>query len=302
MARPLVISSVIVASIATWASFAVVPAWAQFNPFEAIFGSPPRPPSAVPGSRQQPPQGYPQYPERQYPPRQYPADQQYPDRQYPEHQYPGHAGIPRQGPGGGVQSQPLPPPAGGSAAIDQRGPPAPGMPGQRPRGTPLPANTAPQPGDEVIAEPPSQKIANKSALFSGLDKITGRIINFDVAIGETVQFGALQVTPRICYTRPPTETPNTDAFVEVDEVTLQGEVKRIFTGWVFAASPGLHAVEHPIYDVWLTDCKSPVVAAAAPIEPPAEAQPPPRPSAPASQRRPAQQPQQGAAQSTIPRR
>jgi len=54
----------------------------------------------------------------------------------------------------------------------------------------------------------------------------------------------------------------------VDEVTLQGEVKRIFTGWVFATSPGLHAVEHPIYDVWLTDCKNPVVAAAAPPEAP----------------------------------
>ena len=93
----------------------------------------------------------------------------------------------------------------------------------------------------MVAEPPAQKIVNKGALFSGLDKITGRIINFDVSIGETVQFGALQVTPRACYTRPPTETPNTDAFVEVDEVTLQGEVKRIFTGWMFAASPGLHA-------------------------------------------------------------
>ena len=77
--------------------------------------------------------------------------------------------------------------------------------------------------------------------------------------------------PRICYTRPPTETSNTDAFIEVDEVTLQGEVKRIFTGWVFAASPGLHAVEHPIYDVWLTDCKNPVVAVTAP---PPEAAPP----------------------------
>jgi hypothetical protein len=92
-------------------------------------------------------------------------------------------------------------------------------------------------------------------VFSGLDKITGRIISFDVAINETVQFGALQVTPRVCYSRPPTETPNTDAFVEVDEVTLQGEIKRIFNGWMFAASPGLHAVEHPIYDVWVTDCK-----------------------------------------------
>ena len=86
-----------------------------------------------------------------------------------------------------------------------------------------------------------RRSVNKGALFSGLDKITGRIINFDVSISETVQFGALQVTPRACYTRPPTETPNTDAFVEVDEVTLQGEVKRIFTGWMFASSPGLHA-------------------------------------------------------------
>ena len=115
----------------------------------------------------------------------------------------------------------------------------------------------------MVAEPPAQKIVNKGALFSGLDKITGRIINFDVSIGETVQFGALQVTPRACYTRPPTETPNTDAFVEVDEVTLQGEVKRIFTGWMFAASPGLHGVEHPIYDVWLSDCKSPPPVTAA---------------------------------------
>ena len=104
---------------------------------------------------------------------------------------------------------------------------------------------------------PAQKIANARAVFSGLDKITGRIITFDAAIGETVQFGALQVTARVCYTRPPTEPTNTDAFLEVDEVTLQGEVKRIFTGWMFAASPGLHAIEHPIYDVWLTDCAAP---------------------------------------------
>ena len=146
----------------------------------------------------------------------------------------------------------------------------------------------------MVTEPPAQKVVNKGALFSGLDKITGRIINFDVSIGETVQFGALQVTPRACYTRPPTETPNTDAFVEVDEVTLQGEVKRIFTGWMFAASPGLHGVEHPIYDVWLSDCKSPPVAAApapeASLTPNAQPVPiPPRrpPSGPRRRTRPA---------------
>ena len=268
------------------------PAAAQFNPFEALFGSPPRPPSGVPGGRQPMPPA---------PQEAYPEPQPYPGRQpYPGQPYPGQAGLPPQGGAGGIQSQPLPPP-GGTAAVDPRGPLSTLPPGQRPpRGAPV--DTSPQPGDEVIAEPPSQKITNKGALFSGLDKITGRIINFDVAIGETVQFGALQVTPRICYTRPPTETPNTDAFIEVDEVTLQGEVKRIFTGWMFAASPGLHGVEHPIYDVWLTDCKSPEVAVVAQPDPaptpaPAAARPAPR--------RPAQTPQaapQPAPQGIIPRR
>jgi hypothetical protein len=134
---------------------------------------------------------------------------------------------------------------------------------------------------------------NPTAVFAGLDKITGRITAFDAAIGETVQFGALQVTARACYSRPPTETPLTDGFIEVDEVTLQGEVRRIFTGWMFAASPGLHAVEHPIYDVWLTDCKggAPAVADAQPT-PQAAASAPSRPAAsgqrPTPQRTPAQ--------------
>ncbi|HET7848046.1 MAG TPA: DUF2155 domain-containing protein, partial [Pseudolabrys sp.] len=109
------------------------------------------------------------------------------------------------------------------------------------------------------------------------------------------QFGALQVTPRVCYSRPPTETAQTDAFVEVDEVTLQGQVKRIFTGWMFAASPGLHAVEHPIYDVWLTDCKggkNPALAEASDAAPAAK---PARPKQPAQRRAPATRAHQPAA-------
>jgi hypothetical protein len=102
----------------------------------------------------------------------------------------------------------------------------------------------------------ADKIGNPVAQFAGLDKITGRIISFDVYIDETVQFGALQVTPRVCYNRPPTEEPQTDAFVEVDEIGLNRTVKRIFTGWMFASSPGLNAVDNAVYDVWLTDCKT----------------------------------------------
>jgi hypothetical protein len=100
-----------------------------------------------------------------------------------------------------------------------------------------------------------QRITNPVAEFAGIDKITGRIITFDVYIDETVQFGALQVTPRICYSRPQTEEPKTDSFVEVDEITLDRKIRRIFTGWMFAESPGLNAVEHAVYDVWLKGCK-----------------------------------------------
>ena len=84
-------------------------------------------------------------------------------------------------------------------------------------------------------------------MFSGLDKITGRITSFDVYVGETVQFGALQVTPRVCYNRDDTEAQKVDSFVEVDEITLDRKIRRIFTGWMFAESPGLNAVEHPVY-------------------------------------------------------
>jgi hypothetical protein len=101
----------------------------------------------------------------------------------------------------------------------------------------------------------ADRIANPTAVFDGLDKITGRIISFEVALNETVQFGTLQITPRVCYSRPPTDQPQTDVFAQVDEIDEKKAVKRIFSGWMFADSPGLHGVEHPIYDVWLIDCK-----------------------------------------------
>ncbi len=100
------------------------------------------------------------------------------------------------------------------------------------------------------------RIENPVAVFSGLDKITGRITTFDVYVNETVQFGALQVTPKACYSRDQSEVQKIDGFVEVDEITLDRKIRRIFTGWMFADSPGLNAVEHPIYDVWLKDCKA----------------------------------------------
>lgn len=111
-------------------------------------------------------------------------------------------------------------------------------------------------GLALVPASAQERIANKVAVFSGLDKITGRITSFDVYIDETVQFGALQVTPKVCYTSAEGEAAKTDAFVKVDEITLQRDIRQIFSGWMFAASPGLNAVEHPVYDVWLKSCKS----------------------------------------------
>jgi hypothetical protein len=246
------------------ASLAAGPAAAQFG---GIFGNqpPPRPPGDVPNG------GFPAQP----------APDQYPGQQ----QYPPPPPLPSAGPPPtGIQAQPLPPPPGATAAPPPpqraRVSPPPANP-QQPANPPPPADAAPQSDDTVVTETPTQKIPNNRAVFSGLDKITGRIISFDAAIGETVQFGALQVTARACYTRPPTEATNTDAFVDVDEVTLKGEIKRIFTGWMFASSPGLHAVEHPIYDVWLTDCSQPVQAPAPVAQ---STSPSPAPAAPAPQR------------------
>src|SRR6185312_13294142 len=256
-----------------------------------IFSDPvPRPPANVPRGNQPPP------PEEEEEVPVLPQGRVLPA---PNRPYPGQtSNMP-----GPVQSQPLAPPPG-TTVLPQNAPPpvavAPpqpgGPPGQRqPKGVPqTPASL--QPGDEVVQEPPAAKIINKKATFSGLDKITGRIINFDEDIGETVQFGALRVKTDACYTRPATEAANTDAFVEVDEITLQGEVKRIFSGWMFAASPGLHGVEHPIYDIWLTDCKVPdttIVSAAPestkPPPPPVQKRTVPKQSSPRFQQQPMQQ-------------
>jgi hypothetical protein len=256
-----------------------------------IFSDQPRPPGAVPRGNQQ----QQQMPEDEEEVPELPQGRLLPTPNRPQ---PGQ-GVP---PPGSVQSQPLAPPPG-TTVIPQNVPPgvavAPPQPNQGVAVAPPGANPLPggqrqqkgvpqtpatlQPGDEVVSEPPAQKIVNKKASFSGLDKITGRIINFDEDIGETVQFGALRVKTDACYTRPATEAANTDAFVEVDEITLQGEVKRIFSGWMFAASPGLHGVEHPIYDIWLTDCKAPdatIVSAQPDLPkpappPPAQKRPPP---------------------------
>ncbi len=117
----------------------------------------------------------------------------------------------------------------------------------------------------------AERIKNPISIFEGLDKITGVTTNFEVPVGSEAKFGGLIVKPFVCYTRPITEEPKTDAFVEVDVLEAGNKRQRIFSGWMFAESPGLNAVEHPIYDVWLTGCKDPNA-------PPPPVEEPPKPA------------------------
>jgi len=111
----------------------------------------------------------------------------------------------------------------------------------------------------AVANPAhAQRIENKIAVFAALDKVTARISKLETGLGEPVKFGSLKITPRVCYSRPATEQPKTTAFIEVDETLLSGQEKRLFSGWMFAESPGLNAVEHPVFDIWLTECKTPL--------------------------------------------
>jgi hypothetical protein len=102
------------------------------------------------------------------------------------------------------------------------------------------------------------------AVLQGLDKITARVSKFDAPLDQPVHFGSLVITVRACVKRPPEEPPNTAAFLEIDEVRGNGtsvESKELFSGWMFASSPAVSAMEDPIYDVNVLDCRSAATAA-----------------------------------------
>lgn len=116
--------------------------------------------------------------------------------------------------------------------------------------TPPPRPAAPaQP-----AAPPAPKPVT-AAVLQGLDKITARVTPIKVPIGQNARFGTLEIQVRACTKRPPEEPPETAAYVEIREVKSGEEPTKVFGGWMFASSPALSALEHAVYDVWVTDCQ-----------------------------------------------
>ena len=107
----------------------------------------------------------------------------------------------------------------------------------------------------------AERISNPVAVFSGLDKVTGNITSIEIPVDKSGRFGTLEIRPRVCYSRPVTEEPKTTSFVEINDIDITGQPMRVFTGWMFAESPALNALEHPVFDVWLTACKDPAAPA-----------------------------------------
>lgn len=107
--------------------------------------------------------------------------------------------------------------------------------------------------------------AETVAVLQGLDKTTARVSTIDAPVDQPVRFGRLVITARACVKHPPEEEPESAAFLQIDELR-QGErnaviAQRIFSGWMFASSPALSALENPIYDVSVLDCKADTTAA-----------------------------------------
>lgn len=98
--------------------------------------------------------------------------------------------------------------------------------------------------------------SQQSAVLQGLDKVTARISTFVAPLGETVRFGTLEIVARTCRKRPPEETPESAAFLEVKDIKPGEDPVPLFEGWMFASSPALSALEHPVYDVWVIDCRN----------------------------------------------
>ncbi|MFM9844681.1 MAG: DUF2155 domain-containing protein [Dongiaceae bacterium] len=103
---------------------------------------------------------------------------------------------------------------------------------------------------------PAAADPNDTVILETLDKISARVSRVEVPVGTTIAFGSLKITPRHCDKRPPEETPESSVFIEIVEELPDEQPKLEFSGWMFASSPALSALDHPVYDVWVVDCKN----------------------------------------------
>ena len=126
----------------------------------------------------------------------------------------------------------------------------------------------------VNAAVPGKDGVKRMAILRGLDKLTGQAAIIDAPIGVPVRYATLTITAEYCYSTPPSETPETTAFLTIVDRRPDKPAKQAFSGWMWASSPSLNAMQHPLYDVWVMSCRTnqpgqegPPVEASAPVKP-----------------------------------
>ena len=113
-----------------------------------------------------------------------------------------------------------------------------------------------------------QETGRLGAILQGLDKTTARVSTIEAPLDQPARFGTLQIIARACHKKPPTETPESTAFLEIVDIRPDSPAIPVFTGWMFASSPSVSAMEHPVYDVWVIDCRAIAPPKAEPAAPP----------------------------------
>lgn len=116
-------------------------------------------------------------------------------------------------------------------------------------------------GEPLAVTPDNQPAPPSIAVLDALDKITAKVTRIELQQDKPIRFGTLDITLRSCHANPPEEAPETAAFLEISE-TKNLKTARLFTGWMFASSPSLSALDHPVYDVWVVSCRMASGAAA----------------------------------------
>lgn len=95
-----------------------------------------------------------------------------------------------------------------------------------------------------------------SITLQGLDKQTARVYIIDAPIGKMIEFGTLRILVHRCLQSAPEDQPESKAFIVISENKVDSEPQVLFSGWMFASSPAISALDHPVYDVWVKSCKA----------------------------------------------
>ena len=106
---------------------------------------------------------------------------------------------------------------------------------------------------EVAPLPPGS--ATEFAVLRGLDKVTGRAETFDVPIGGEVDYGRLFVRVMACDQTALDEPLESAAFLQIRDPARAKDAEMVFSGWMFASSPELSAMDHVRYDIWVLSCR-----------------------------------------------